>query len=172
MSPTTSYVIAVLQIAFGLVSALKSFSFLFKLRSNNFNGTGKDFDIYYLPLFLLGGCGSLYAFFLTGMRTLLGLETAEVCSNSAMLFTHFLAGTSFLQIALNWMEVAGLFKPYLQITKTGLNLFKLEYSHKWVKFQYEDSYTCPPNDQRLKNFALLKYIVETFSSKIFPDVLG
>ncbi len=108
MSAVVSHTFALFKVAFGISSALKSFSYLFTLRANSFNGTGKDFDIYYVPLFLLGGAGSLSTFFQSGVKTLAGVESDEEdCLNSALLFTHFLAGTSLLQIALNWMKVAG-----------------------------------------------------------------
>ena len=111
MWPAAFYLVALLLIALGLLSALKSISLLIKLDANRYFGIGKDFDVYYLPLLLINTFGAIYVFFLTGVKMMLGVEEAEqVCSNSVVLFVHFLGGTCFLQIALNWMEVAGSYK--------------------------------------------------------------
>ena len=108
MSTVIEYMLAVAGIPFGLFSGAKAFHSLFTLHSNNLLMRGKDFDIYYVPLFLINAYWSLGPVG-TGIKVFLGVKQEDICNNSAVLFTHFLMGTCILQIALNWMEVAGTF---------------------------------------------------------------
>ncbi len=88
-------------------SAMKSIRNLIKLYQNSILGVGKDFDVYYWPILLIHTLWA-FDFILTNASLAFGNRRNDhVCNPSATLFTHFLIGLCRLQIALNWMEVAG-----------------------------------------------------------------
>ena len=94
------------SIFLALLSVLKAIRDLFQLYTNHILGRGKDFDIYYPPIFLI----HIYwaaDFFFVALSAILGDETQEICNTSLVLFAHFLVGVCRLQIALNWAEIAG-----------------------------------------------------------------
>ena len=85
-----------------------SYLFLSSNTSVQVNKTGKDFDLYYLPILSLQ--------IVSGFAILLGwgrsfpepLSIEETtCFPSAAVLTQSILGTSFMRIAMNWMEIAG-----------------------------------------------------------------
>ena len=107
MENLVQHLVASLSVCLALWSALNSLVNLVRLYTNSVSGTGKDFDVYYWPVLLIH---ILWVgdFIYAGLSTLWGTSSQDVCSPSLSLFTHVLIGLCRLQIALNWMEVAGM----------------------------------------------------------------
>ena len=63
----------------------------------------KDFDLYYIPIFLI----QIYtttAFWRLLVSNILGLPMK--CYPSIITFTNAMLGVCYLQIAINWLEIA------------------------------------------------------------------
>ncbi|XP_075251803.1 uncharacterized protein LOC142344159 [Convolutriloba macropyga] len=90
------------------VSTARSVYNLYQLLKKRVENRGKDFDIYYIPLFIFNFYGSL-AFWRIVLRgdeeDSSGALNAK-CYPSVLIFVSSTIGACYLQIAINWLEVA------------------------------------------------------------------
>ena len=70
----------------------------------------KDFDIYYFAVLVLDLCICL-----SFWHIFFGYESPEIasCSVAVIIFVCALSGSCYLQIAINWLEVAGKFNSFV-----------------------------------------------------------
>ena len=92
------------------ISTVKSIYNLTRIFSKRATNTGKDFEIYYIPILIINIYGSLAFWRLAiNFRDDTPTPLAVKCYPSVIVFTHSIIGACYLQLAINWAEVAGQF---------------------------------------------------------------
>ena len=81
-----------------------------------FQGLGKDFDLYYYPLLLAQMAGAIMYLksLLADLLLPVTLAESNSCNPVVTVLIHSALGTCLLQIAMNWLEVAGMYNTKQQ----------------------------------------------------------
>ena len=98
------YVWLILCIPASLFGAYRSFRLTISLLARNESNREKDFEVCYCPLVSSTFFMCLATFF---VKAIAGSKIVESCNESLMQFTISLVGGGMLQVAINWLEVAG-----------------------------------------------------------------
>ena len=98
------YVWLILCIPASLFGAYRSLRLFISLLAQNESNRNKDFEVCYCPLVSSTFFMCLATFF---VKAIAGSKMVESCNESLMQFSFSLIGGAMLQVAINWLEVAG-----------------------------------------------------------------
>ena len=73
-----------------------------------FQKRGKDFDVYYIPILLVQLlAAAIITLFMTTNFFIAAETSAPTCLPSLIVLFYSIVGPCFMQIAMNWLEIAG-----------------------------------------------------------------